>query len=50
MLADLVLGVLVYRYVKNPIIQRPRQSNLDQWVERLRARPSYQQWVDEPLV
>jgi glutathione S-transferase len=48
-LADLVLGVLVYRYVKNPFIERPDQPRLDQWVERLCERPSYRKWVDEPL-
>lgn len=48
-LADLILGIFVYRYLKNPFIERPEQPRLAVWVERLRVRPSYQKWVDEPL-
>lgn len=48
-LADLLLGIFVYRYLKNPFIERPSQPRLADWCERLRVRPSYQKWVDEPL-
>jgi glutathione S-transferase len=48
-LADLVLGIFVYRYVKNPYIRRPAQPKLEAWCERLRVRPSYKQHVDQPL-
>ncbi|MCC6946666.1 MAG: glutathione S-transferase family protein [Bradyrhizobiaceae bacterium] len=48
-LADLVLGIFVYRYLKNPHLERPQQPNLAAWCERMRVRPSYQKWVDEPL-
>lgn len=48
-LADLVLGIFVYRYLKNPHIVRPDQPNLAAWCERMRTRPSYRKWVDEPL-
>ncbi|MEX0591463.1 MAG: glutathione S-transferase family protein [Xanthobacteraceae bacterium] len=48
-LADLLLGIFVYRYLKNPYIQRPQQPNLAAWCERLRQRPSYKQHVDLPL-
>jgi glutathione S-transferase len=48
-LADLLLGIFVYRYLNNPFIERPSQPNLVAWCERLRVRPSYQRWVDEPL-
>jgi glutathione S-transferase len=48
-LADLVLGIFVYRYLHNPHLSRPEQPNLFAWCERLRVRPSYRKWVDEPL-
>jgi glutathione S-transferase len=48
-LADLLLGIFVYRYLKNPFIDRPAQPNLDAWCERLRVRKSYQMHVDAPL-
>jgi len=50
-LADLLAGVFVYRYLKNHFIaqQRPAHPHLTAWCERLRLRPSYQKWVDEPL-
>jgi glutathione S-transferase len=48
-LSDLVLGIFVYRYLKNPFISRPAQPNLAAWCERLRVRPSYQAHVDQPL-
>ena len=48
-LADLILGIFIYRYVNNPFIERPAQPRLAEWCERLRVRPSYQKWVDEPL-
>jgi len=48
-LADLILGIFVYRYVNNPFIERPEQPRIAAWAERLRVRPSYQKWVDEPL-
>ena len=48
-LADLILGIFIYRYVKNPFIERPLQPRLGEWIERLCARPSYRKWVDEPL-
>jgi glutathione S-transferase len=48
-LADLLLGIFVYRYLKNPFIERPSQPRLAAWCERLRVRPSYRKHVDEPL-
>jgi glutathione S-transferase len=48
-IADLVLGIFVYRYLNNPHLARPEQPNLAAWCERLRVRPSYKKWVDEPL-
>jgi glutathione S-transferase len=48
-LADLLLGIFVYRYLKNPFIERPSQPKLAAWCERLRVRPSYQMHVDQPL-
>lgn len=48
-LADLILGIFIYRYANNPFIERPAQPHLAEWCERLRVRPSYQKWVDEPL-
>ena len=45
-LADLLLGIFAYRYLKNPFIERPGQPNLAAWCERLCARPSYQTHVD----
>jgi glutathione S-transferase len=48
-LADLILGIFVYRYMKNPFLERPAQPRIAEWCERLRVRFSYQKWVDEPL-
>jgi glutathione S-transferase len=48
-LADLVLGIFVYRYFKNPFIERPTQPNLAAWCERMRLRASYKKYVDLPL-
>jgi glutathione S-transferase len=48
-LADLVLGIFSYRYLKNSFIERPATPRMEAWTERLRVRPSYQKWVDEPL-
>ena len=45
-LADLLLGILVYRYIENPRIERPHQPRLAEWVERLRVRPSYFPFVE----
>jgi glutathione S-transferase len=48
-LADLVLGIFVYRYLKNTFIQRPAHPNLEAWCERLMRRPSYKKHVVQPL-
>jgi glutathione S-transferase len=48
-LADLILGIFAYRYLKNNFIERPATPRMAEWTERLRVRPSYQRWVDEPL-
>jgi glutathione S-transferase len=48
-LADLVLGIFVYRYLKNPFIERPAQPNLAAWCDRLCTRQSYKLHVDQPL-
>ena len=48
-LADLLAGVFVYRYLKNPFIDRPPHPHLTAWCERLCQRPSYKKWVDQPL-
>jgi glutathione S-transferase len=48
-LADLVLGIFVHRYLKNPFIERPGQPNLSAWCDRLCQRPSYKAHVDVPL-
>jgi glutathione S-transferase len=48
-LADLVLGIFVYRYLKNPFIDRPTHKNLEAWCERLMQRPSYKKHVVQPL-
>jgi glutathione S-transferase len=48
-LADLVLGIFSYRYLKNSFIGRPATPRMAEWTERLCVRPSYQKWVDEPL-
>jgi glutathione S-transferase len=48
-LADLVIGIFVHRYLKNPFIERPNQSNLSGWCDRLCQRPSYKKHVDVPL-
>ena len=48
-LADLLLGVFAYRYLKNPFLDRPTPPNLVAWCDRLCARPSYKKWVDQPL-
>ena len=48
-LADLVLGIFAYRYFKNGFIERPAMPRMEAWTEKLRVRPSYQKWVDEPL-
>jgi glutathione S-transferase len=48
-LADLVLGIFVYRYLKNTFIQRPTHKNLEAWCERLMQRPSYKKHVVLPL-
>jgi glutathione S-transferase len=48
-LADLVLGIFSYRYLKNSFIERPATPRMAEWTERLRVRSSYQKWVDEPL-
>jgi glutathione S-transferase len=48
-LADLVLGIFVYRYLKNPFIERPVQKNLEVWCEQLMQRPSYKKHVVLPL-
>ena len=48
-LADLLLGIFVYRYLKNPFIERPNQPNLAAWCDRMCQRPSYKLHVDVPL-
>ena len=48
-LADLVLGIFVYRYLKNPFIDRPTHKNLEAWCERMTQRPSYKKHVVQPL-
>lgn len=48
-LADLVLGIFVHRYLKNPFIDRPNQPRLAAWCDRLCQRPSYKAHVDVPL-
>jgi glutathione S-transferase len=48
-LADLLLGIFVYRYLKNPFIERPDQPNLAAWCDRMCKRPSYKLHVDVPL-
>ncbi len=48
-LADLVLGIFSFRYLKNSFIERPATPRMEAWTEKLRVRPSYQKWVDEPL-
>jgi glutathione S-transferase len=48
-LADLVLGIFVYRYLKNPFIERPTHKNLEAWCERMMRRPSYKKHVVQPL-
>jgi glutathione S-transferase len=48
-LADLVLGIFVYRYLKNTFLERPTHKNLEAWCERLMQRPSYKKHVVHPL-
>lgn len=48
-LADLLLGIFVYRYLKNPFIERPDQPNLTAWCDRMCKRSSYKLHVDVPL-
>jgi glutathione S-transferase len=48
-IADLVLGIFVYRYLKNTFIERPSHPNLESWCERLMQRPSYKKHVVQPL-
>jgi glutathione S-transferase len=48
-LADLLMGVFVYRYLKNTFIDRPAHPNLEAWIERLMQRPSYKKHVVQPL-
>ena len=48
-LADLVLGIFSFRYLKNSFSERPATPRMEAWTEKLRVRPSYQKWVDEPL-
>jgi glutathione S-transferase len=48
-LADLLLGIFVYRYLKNPFIERPNQPNLAAWCDRMCKRHSYKLHVDVPL-
>ena len=42
--ADIVNGAIMYRYMSLSI-ERPDLPNLQQWYERLTARPAYQKHV-----
>lgn len=48
-LADLILGIFVYRFLHNPFIDRPAMPRLEAWCARLCERPSYKAHVDQPL-
>lgn len=40
-MADIAVGILMYRYFSLPI-ERPRLANVTAWYERLKTRPHYQ--------
>ncbi len=42
--ADVVIGVMMYRYMTLPI-ERPELANVEAWYERLTARPIYRKHV-----
>ncbi len=48
-IADIALGVLVYRFLANPFLKRPPLPRLTAWQDRLRARPPFKKWVELPL-